>query len=115
MKSIALVFSLAGCSWLGVSGPSSTQPDCTTSTTLPVIDTVVVAGFIATLVGTAIAAVQCNNGPDPELCPVPLMVLGIPAGLASIPYAFSARHGYRTVSKCRRVKAGAQTSASMVK
>jgi hypothetical protein len=103
---------VTACSWAFVDppplyyDPSFQAPSCTQSVAAPVADTVLAAGFTAIVVGVVIAlerAKTTTTSGQPTGGFNPGVLLILPAGLAAIPYTFSAVYGYRKTARCRRI------------
>jgi hypothetical protein len=105
-----------GCSWIFVHKPPPepvpvTPPAvCTTSVAAPVVDTVLAAAAL----GTGIAAIAMSSKSSGSCTGFGCinmsglntagMVAGAVLGVASVPLAFSAGHGYSTTEECRELK-----------
>lgn len=102
---------MTACSWAFVDppplyyDPSFQAPSCTESVAAPVADTVLAAGFTAIVVGVVIAIERSQHTSGPPTGGFnPGVLLILPAGLAAIPYTFSAIYGYRKTARCRRIR-----------
>jgi hypothetical protein len=96
------------CSFIDVRGPASHPPEhgelqCTRDYVLPVMDTVFATGELG-LTGAMLYLGATDHTSDAgaivAIAAIPVLILGTAT-------AFSARHGYDAVSRCRRAVAAA--------
>jgi hypothetical protein len=110
---VALALLVAGCSFVGATPPgrrtfAGGEPDCTSSSAAPTIDTLAAVALIVG--GSLLFSADCHSNEEEDsgvgegLCKMASGMAGTVAILGGVGYGASALYGAGTVSDCREAK-----------